>query len=136
MNVDMAQRLAATAVDGVTVDDAKAIIRSFIVELLRCPVCNDTGSFTYQYEASVHLVEQRGGSPRERRIPEGTIATCPRCGGIDSQNTPRGDPEFVLWHCLGPDHERRCSADMPGESERHVRCGYRVMIPRWIADPD
>src|SRR5579864_2045283 len=44
MKPDIATRLASTVVAGVSIDDADTIIREFLVQISRCPACDDTGT--------------------------------------------------------------------------------------------
>jgi hypothetical protein len=125
--MEIAEKLAAAEVDGVTVSQAQSIIRAFLSEVARCPVCDGTGSFTFGNEVIVPMKDAQGQSIRSERrfIEAGTTSPCPRC----SDGT--GDPDFVAWHCERGDvaHER-CERIRNGERrDGHARCGYRVMLP-------
>jgi hypothetical protein len=135
MKRDIAERLAATAVDGVTVDQARTIIETFLTQIARCPVCDGSGRIVYGREM---VIETRAGDFNAavldggRRIPKGTAGSCPRCGSSEPEENGKGDPEWVAWHCAKGDGDEFCRSDRTGDDGRrvgHAECGFQVMFP-------
>jgi len=130
MKPDIATRLAATVVEGVTTADADAIIQEFLAQVIRCPACDDTGSITVARAISF-ATKVRGAEVSDAYIEAGTVGPCPRCGGQDSGRV-RHDPEFVVWHCFVGFAERDCKAvkaDPKAFASEHAMCGHRVALP-------
>jgi len=130
MKSDIATRLASTVVAGVSVDDADAIIREFLVQISRCPACDDTGSLIVACEVSFPT-KLHGEAVLGAYIEAGTPGPCPRCGGLDNGRA-RHDPEFVVWHCFSGLAERECQHvkhDPTLIASEHAPCGYRVVLP-------
>jgi hypothetical protein len=123
---DTAERLAATIVPGVSVEDAQAIIQEFLTQLARCPVCDGTGMFTFASDVKIDARDPTGHPLVDARVDKGTTTSCPCCGG------EKWDPEFVAWHCFRGDRNSDCQHDKNGDKGRrepHANCGYRVMLP-------
>lgn len=122
---ETAQRLAATATEGLTTAQARAVILEYLAQLARCPVCDNTGRFTYDREVPVNLSDRPHGMPESSYITPGATSPCPRC--LDGH----GDPEFVAWHCWHDRMERDCRHAQQGGSGvdgDHERCGYRIVL--------
>ena len=133
MKREIAERIAATMVEGVTVGQAREIIGSFLTEIARCPVCDGSGEITFARDVQIATTEP-GRSPGDggRFIQQGTTGTCPLCGSIEPNETGRGDPEFVFWYCEKGDSNRNCWIDRDRDGEHrngHAACGLRVMLP-------
>jgi len=123
MKRDMAERMAATAVDGVSVP-AGAVIREFLTQLARCPACDGSGTFTFPKDLEVE-VKDRHGSHEGSYVPSGATSVCPLCMG------EKHDPAFVAWHCVQGRDDRDCRHDWNNAEERngHAACGWKVMLP-------
>lgn len=126
MKQEIAARLAATAVDGITVDQARAIIRAFLVELARCPLCDGSGRYVFRRA----VTNGKRATHDSVLVPAGTSGSCPVCGSEDEE--PVGDPEYVGWHCLRGEADQHCRHYQSDATERrngHSACGYRIMLP-------
>lgn len=133
MNQDIAERFAATAVDGITVAQARTIIREFLSQIARCPVCNDTGRITFGRDMEVKLMDNpRHANATAQWLQAGSETDCPRCGPPTDDGRGKGDPLYVAWHCSRGEDDQRCHRDRLDESGRrqpHSKCSYRVMLP-------
>jgi hypothetical protein len=124
MKQDTAERLAATAVKGLSVEDAKAVIQAFLSHIKLCLVCDGTGEFTFSSEIEIATMNDPA-QLEDRRIAAGTIVKCPKCGGEGT------DPEFVSWSCRHGDRSYDCRHYKDGGSgsnKDHVDCGYRITL--------
>lgn len=122
MKRDIAERLAATKIcDDVTVEQTRAIIREFLTELARCPVCDSSGEFTYRRDVQVQITEARG--PAHVTVKAGTPAVCPLCAGSQY------DPTYVVWHCKKAETESPCRRDDRCPREGHEECGDHLILP-------
>jgi hypothetical protein len=132
MKRDLAERIAATTVEGVTFDQAREIIGAFLTEIARCPVCDGSGEITFARDVQISTTEPgRASGDGRRYIEKGTVGSCPLCGSTEPSESARGDPEFVAWHCEQGDSNRDCWNDRehPDRRDSHVSCGLRVMLP-------
>jgi hypothetical protein len=133
MKRDTAERLAATQVEGLTVDDARKVIAVFLRELARCPVCDGSGSFVFGRDVVVETTEDDGRRGRaEQYVAAGTAGSCPCCGSRDPEASGKGDPEWVAWHCVQGERDETCRRDSKEHEERrngHAACGWRVLLP-------
>jgi hypothetical protein len=131
MKMALAERLSVTATEKVTVDQGRAVIREFLVQLAQCPLCDGTGRYTFDREVQVDAKDSHGVEIRSSYVSAGTVGLCPKC--VEGN----GDPEFVAWHCtLGKDdHDCRASRERGnGPGEDHDDCGFRLCI-RIPSDP-
>lgn len=130
---ELAERIAASMVDGVTVDQAHLIIQTFLEQLARCPVCDGSGRFTFRRDLELDVRDRLSPRAADRYIPAGTSGTCPFCGTNDPQTSGKGDSEWVGWHCYLGQREDYCRADQQRDAadyrEPHADCGWRIMIP-------
>lgn len=78
MRREVAERLAATAVDELRVEHAHAVIGAFLTELAGCQVCAGSGEFTFPRAMELELRDRRG-QPVSAGISQGTL----RGGGSD-----------------------------------------------------
>jgi hypothetical protein len=132
MTPDIATRLAAIVVDGVSVPHADAVIREFLAQIIRCPTCDDTGTITVRRDVSIATRDRLGQSVADPVIEAGTVGPCPHCGGLDSRGRPRHDPEFAAWHCFAGLAEAECrhiKEDPTRIDETHAVCGNRIILP-------
>lgn len=132
MKREIAERLAATAVEGVTVKDAQTIIETFLTELASCPVCDGSGRTTFVHGVDIAAAEQSGKQLGIVNVLPGTEGSCPRCGSYKAEDNGHGDPEFVAWHCAHDKTKSDCrkmqTADQNGERAKHAACGFRVVL--------
>jgi hypothetical protein len=132
MKRDTAERFAATAVEGVTLDQARLIIREFLTGLALCSMCGGSGEFTFERAMTFELDDLSApGRKDERVVPAGTTAPCPRCRGRYDRDAA-GDPEFVGWRCVQGSRAIDCHNERArGDEHRagHAECGYRVFLP-------
>lgn len=126
MKREMAERMAATEVEGVTVEAAQKVVATFLQMLGTCQVCGGTGLFVCPTGAQVTATFDVDARTRAETVylvagPQ----QCPQCHGVHGSNG--GDPEYVRWECLvvGP---YTCSLNNKLGQE-HDRCGLRVMVP-------
>lgn len=132
MKRDIAERFAATAVDRLSLDEARKVVEEFLLSLARCSMCGGSGEFTFGRDVRFQVVDPfRSQAKEERVIPDGTRTPCPACRGSEGNEAP-GDPEFVAWHCLSGDRDDDCHAmkrraDDLGDS--HASCGWRIVLP-------
>ncbi len=132
MKRDTAERVAAAEVEGVTLDQAQSIIHKFLAQIALCPVCDGSGWFIFGRDVRIETKDEHGDPTDERRIMAGTVGSCPRCGSSDPNESGKGDPDFVTWHCVKGDQDTYCRSDRAGAEDRrngHADCGFRVMLP-------
>lgn len=130
MKRDIAERFAATAVDGLSLDDARNVVREFLRCLVLCPVCAGSGEFIFGRDVELRL-DDVYARDQLHRILAGTAGPCPMCRGRE-ENEAVGDPEYVAWHCVQGNGDDRCASDRTQEEDRrqqHQSCGWRVMLP-------
>lgn len=129
MNRTDAERLASTVVDGVTVNETRAIIDEFLRQIARCPVCGDTGRFTFDQPTTVEQPDPghpSGSSPLD--VVKGYTTDCPRCGPPD-EGKGRGDPAFVRWCCASDKDGSTCRKAKTAGLDEHRDCGPRIVLP-------
>jgi len=118
MQQEIAYRFAATAVEGVSLAQAKEIIDTYTLSLATCQTCNNTGEVEY--------------------IQTGVAKTeCEVCGTRKSE-APRGDGRYSEWKCLlrnGIDHCRAVADGRvePDDGADHAACGPVVRLPVSLA---
>lgn len=134
MKQDLAEKFAALTIEGCPVEQAQKVIREFLTQIVRCPVCDGEGTITVgrMMTASFPAGHPGDNDLKDRAIPAGTKLTCPRCGGgLDGQGAY--DPEFVAWHCIRGESDGTCRSDRTGEKASratgHAECGYRIVLP-------
>lgn len=122
-----AERLAAIAVDGVTLADAQKIIGEYLIQIVRCHVCGDTGRFTFARPATLKVAATNAAMV----VKTGDETDCPLCGPpVNGRGA--GDPAFVRWYCEREKDAVTCrAAKGAGASgvQEHAGCGLRVMLP-------
>jgi hypothetical protein len=120
MKRETAEKIAA-AESGVELDKAMAVIKAFRDALVKCPVCDGTGQFTYRAEVKVP-VGDFGGGRKMTDVAIGESGSCPLCGPVG-----KGDPEWVLWHCR--DGYNKCHSGNQELAKGHEDCGWIVALP-------
>jgi hypothetical protein len=134
MKREMAERLAATALDGregakhVTVEQVRIIVSEYLKQLVRCPACDDEGTISFR-EIDLQVKEHGHTMTQNRYVEEGTIGPCPMCGGLDRDHSPRHDREWVRWLCVDGWNEVDCRQNRRNQDQAHAGCGYRIMLP-------
>jgi len=132
MKREIAERIASTAVEKVTVEQARTIIGAFLSELSRCPVCDGSGTITFGRDVFLP-VSDRHPNGSETFIAAGTTGSCPRCGSRDKDLAGKGDPDYVGWHCCRGDGDQECrrwsESDQAENRDNHANCGWRIVLP-------
>lgn len=127
MKRELAERLASTVVDELTVGQARAVIAEFLVQLVACPLCDGGGEFIYRRPGFVDNAVRRPGK-----------GSCPVCGSTDEDDSGRGDPDWVAWVCAQGKSVEECrrqgSSDDAENRDGHEVCGYRVVLPLPVDD--
>jgi hypothetical protein len=127
MKQDIAERFAATAIEGITVEQARQIIGEFLTQIVRCPVCDGSGEIQFGRDVVLPVRGDYGRSESEQYFPAGTVGKCPRCGGGDEDGGGRFDPEYVAWHCVQGSDDRECCRQKGHNG--HADCGWRITLP-------
>lgn len=138
MEREIAERFAATTVEGLTLKNTRAVIQAFVTELARCATCDGSGVITFGRDVQIEGAENHHPAG-DLRILAGTRGSCPRCGSLDRAESGKGDPEFVAWHCTKGDAAFGCRRDRADEHKlerrnEHVKCGWRVLLPYETTD--
>jgi len=130
MRRDIAERIAATTVEGVTVEDARTIIGAFLDQLALCAVCGGSGRFTFGRNVAIPMRAKPGGNlpDFERVIEAGTEGPCPRCGSESLDEHAAGDPGYVAWHCTLKASDTACH-QARRDGGGHDDCGPRIVLP-------
>ena len=125
---EVAERLAATAVEGISVAQAQEIIKAYVNALKVCQVCEGSGKFMAGRRVAVFVTDRRGDNLEERFIEPGSPVRCPRCGDGEVGGT---DPDFVTWFCAMGFLVKRCeeARNDPSARAAHPQCGWRIMLP-------
>ena len=134
MERELAERIAATVDNEITVEQARRIIGEFLTQLARCPVCDGTGTITFGRDVEARVTDPtRLSGPHVVYIEAGTPGSCPRCGSRNEEESGRGDPAWVIWHCAVGDSDVECgrerASDKPEKRDRHGECGWRIAVP-------
>lgn len=127
MRREIAERLAASKVPGIDVEQVRLILDEFFSQLAVCSVCGGSGVFTYDRRTTVTVATGNGGT-EPRSIPKGMKLPCPRCV---MSGSPRTDPDFVAWVCLDDQTSLSCRNE-PRNLEPepdHSHCGLRLFLP-------
>lgn len=131
MKRDIAERFAATAVHGLSLDDARRVVGEFLISLARCSTCGGAGEFTFGRDVEIRVDDPNRSGGERRVIPTGTQAPCPACRGTEKAEAA-GDPDYVAWHCAVGERDGDCRDDRGRHQDRskpHLECGWRVMLP-------
>lgn len=109
MKEEIAYRFAATAVEGVSLKQAKEIIDTYKVAIATCATCNNQGG-------------GRGGG-----------VTCLTCHTDAGDKFPKGDNRMAKWVCLHHENQIVCQAIIDGKTSpgdlSHDECGPEVNLP-------
>lgn len=141
---EIAEKIAAAEVEGVTVAQVRAILQQYLSALTTCSVCGGTGSLDFPQKVQMDNLRDRNGDALyvdHRVIAAGTTCSCFRCGpGFDGQiGSPGHDPEHVVWHCTEGATDYQCRHSQRGDQiaqTTHAKCGYRIMLPLDPSGPD
>ncbi|MGO9872681.1 MAG: hypothetical protein ACLPVY_02685 [Acidimicrobiia bacterium] len=137
MKREIAERLAASCVDGVSVADARKVINAFLSEIAKCSVCDDQG--TLKVARGAHFELAGGGfdqPPEGSYIEAGKLISCPRCGSRHPEEAAlKHDPDWVGWRCYLGFSESDCRGERESDTSDkgwtkrpHAKCGYQVML--------
>ncbi len=124
MNPDTAVRLAASAVDEMTVDHARSVVTEYLTQLTTCPACGGSQQFTYRRDVEVSGRTTHYGEDTVR-VTAGTPGVCPKCAGEE------GDPDWVRWVCNSDKHYNQCESEQDEARQKgdHARCGLSLVYP-------
>jgi len=129
---DIAERIAATAVKGVSLDDVQLILSEYLTQLATCSMCGGEGRFTCGRKTELILLNEAGDRCEQRFIKQGTTGPCPQCGGPVTADGGGTDPDYVAWHCTEGSDDASCHSCQHGDrnaKRAHAKCGFRVMLP-------
>jgi len=140
MKREIAERLAASCVDGVSIADAVKVINAFVSEIAKCSVCDGQGTVKVARGAHFKLAGVGAGfdqPPEGSYIEAGNVISCPRCGSRHfAEEALKHDPDWVGWRCYLGFSESACRAERENEASDkvwtqrpHAKCGYQVMLP-------
>ena len=121
MKREMAEQIAAGET-GVSLEDVKAVIKSYTSALVTCPVCDGSTQFTYRGDVKVPVGAM--GRPSEMAdVTVGAVGACPLCGP-----SGEGDPDWLMWHCRHP-HNTCNPGNRRDLAKDHETCGWVVTVP-------
>lgn len=129
---DVAERFAATAVKGVSLDDVRLILAEHLTQLATWSMCGGEGRFTCGRRTELALLNESGDRHERWFIEQGTLGPCPKCGGPVTANGGGADPDYVAWHYTEGPADASCHNCQHGDAnakKAHAKCGYRVMLP-------
>lgn len=118
----VAERFAATAASGLTVEDARRVVAEFLRTLGACSACDDDGQLRFVHAVRLPIDDANGTSQGLGWTRPGTNAPCPRC-------SQEGDPDHVRWICLCDEGRMACTAARESGDQRHEACGLRLVLP-------
>jgi hypothetical protein len=122
VKIDAAERLAATAAEGLTITPStvRAVVHEYLTTLVACPACDGTGTIRYGGRIRVQGVSESGTSEVTAFTKAGDTGDCLRCAG------KRWDSDWVAWHCVHDVDEIGCRSNKGGE---HNGCGWHLVLP-------
>jgi len=127
MKREVAERLATIQVEELRVEDAQLVIRTFLREIARCPVCDGSGHLTWARPVHLTKTDQSRRTYEDQYVAEGTESTCPLCGDRDPAMAAKGDPAHVAWVCRNGDRSEECRRQTGHNG--HSGCGWMVVLP-------